>query len=174
MNDQEMIGKVASDLRFLLLQEEIYHCDYLTDCVLKLHDSLNAIMPVLKCTGRIYFSDLEILNNAIKELSRCLGRVYTPEIYIVTMHSMGYSYMEASLKGILEACKYMEVLDWDDYYSSEHINDMNIISEAMCCVSSISDCANLIKNLLIERLNSEHNYHRRIMELMRISKEFRE
>ena len=170
----EKAADAAKSLRFLLFQEELYHCDYLTDSVLKLHDSFRAIMPVLKRTGRIYLTDLEILNNAINELSRSLEHVYSPEIYTVTMHSSGYSYIEARLKGVLEACKYMEVLDWDDNYSSEHLNDMVMISAAMCCVSSILDCANLIRNLLIERLHFEHDYHRRLDELTRISKEFRE
>lgn len=175
MNDKEMIGKVASDLRFLLLQEEVYHCDYLVDSVLKLHDSLNVIMPVLKRTGRISINALHNVCGAISDLHSMLYVIYAPnEIYTVSKDTNDYQLLEHYLKRVDKLCKTIVVSDWDDNYSSEHINDMNMISEAMCCVSSILDCVNYIKDAFLERLNSKHNYHRRIMELMRISKEFRE
>ena len=173
--EKEMIEKVADGLRFLLLQEELYHCDYLTDGVLKLHDSLNVIMPVLKRTGRISIDALHNVCGAISDLHSMLYVVYAPDvIYTVSEDTNDYQLLEHYLKRVDKLCKTIVVSDWDDYYSSEHINDKNMISVAMCCVFSIMDCVYFIKDAFFERLNFKHNYHRRIMELMRISKEFRE
>ena len=181
MNGREMIKKVADTLLFLENQEELYHCDYLADSVLKLHDSFKSIMPVLKRTGRISIEALHNVRGVINDLHCMLYVTYTTdEIHIVSEQSNDYEILEYDLNRVDEICKTIvaSVSDWDDYYSSNHIDDMNMISEAMSCVSYLLDCVTFIKDAFLERqffAQDIFNYysHRRA-ELSRISKEFRE
>ena len=181
MIERALIGNVAHTLCFLLHQEELYHCDYLADSVLKLHDSFNAIMPVLKRTGRISINALHNLCGAINDLHSILYVMYTTdEIHIVSEQSTDYEILEHYLKRVDKICKTIvaSVSDWDDNYSSKHIDDMNMISEAMDCVSYLLDCVTFIKDVFLERqfyAQDIFNYYsRRRAELSRISEEFRE
>jgi hypothetical protein len=148
MTENEMIAKVARTLLVLENHEELYHCDYLTDCVLKLHDSLNTIMPVLKCTGSIDLIDLNNLNSGLKELHSVLVSTFLQdEIYTVSESSTGYARLEDSLIDLFKTCKLMEVLDWD------YNNPGNYVTRdaAMDCVSSLLDCVKLVKDICIGR-----------------------
>ena len=181
MTEREMIKKVADTLLFLENQEELFHCDYLADSVLKLHDSFNAIMPVLKRTGRISIDALHNVRGVIDDLHCMLYVIYTTdEIHIVSEHSTDYQILEHHLNRVDQLCKTIvaSVSDWDDYYSSQHIDDMNLISEAMDCVSYLLDCVTFIKNVFLERQffaqDIFNSYSRRRAELRRISKEFRD
>jgi hypothetical protein len=148
MTENKIIAKVARTLLVLENHEELYHCDYLTDCVLKLHDSLNAIMPVLKRTGRISIIDLNILNGALKELHSVLESDFLPdEIYTVSESSTGYSRLEDSLIDVFKTCKFMEVSDWDDNNPNNSV--MRVV--AMMCVSSLLDCVTYIKDVCLGR-----------------------
>ena len=167
--ENSLISEVARKL--LENQEERYHCDYLVDSVFKLHESFNVIVPVLKCTGRISIDALHNVCGAISDLHSMLYVVYAPdEIYTVSEYSNDYQLLEHYLKRVDKLCKTIVVSDWDD----NNPGNSEMRSAAMRCVSSLLDCVNFIKDALFERLNFEHDYHSRIMELMRISKEFRE
>lgn len=174
MPDAQVIAKVARTLLVLENHEELYHCDYLIDCVLKLHDSFNAIMPVLKHTGSIDIIDLNVLNAAIKELHSVLLSSFLPdEIYTVSESSTGYERLEASLIDLFKTCKSMEVSDWD--YNNP--GNSYIIDAAMMCVSSLLDCVKLIKDVCIGREIFAQDiirsyYSRRRAGLVRILDEF--
>jgi hypothetical protein len=148
MTENKMIAKVARTLLALENNEELYHCDYLTDCVLKLHDSLNAIVPVLKCSGSIGLIELNILNGAIKDLHSVLVSTFAPdEIYTVSESSTGYARLEDSLIELFKTCKFMEVLDWDDNNPHNRVTR----NAAMMCVSSLLDCVTYIKDVCLGR-----------------------
>lgn len=148
LTENKMIVKVARTLLVLENHEELYHCDYLTDCVLKLHDSFKAIVPVLTCTGSIDIIDLNVLNTVFKELHSVLLSSFLPdEIYTVSESSIGYGRLEDSLIDLLKTCKFMVVSDWDD--NNPGNSDMR--SAAMMCVSSLLDCVTLIKDVCIGR-----------------------
>jgi hypothetical protein len=148
MTENEMIAKVARTLLVLENHEELYHCDFLADCVLKLHGSLNAIVPVLKCTGAIDIIDLNHLNGAIRDLHSVLHSSFlTDEIYTVSESSTGYGRLEDCLIDLIKTCKFMEVSDWDD--NNPDNNEMR--SAAMRCVSSLQDCVTYIKDVCLGR-----------------------
>jgi hypothetical protein len=173
MNETEMIAKVAKTLCLLESAESLYLCDYLADSVLKLHDSLNAIVPVLKCTGAIDIIDLNHLNSAIRNLHSVLHSSFlTDEIYTVSESSTGYGRLEDCLIDLIKSCNSMVVLDWDD--NNPRNNEMR--SAAMRCVSSLLDCVKFIKDAYNERLGQDivSYYSRRRAELRRIMKEFEE
>jgi hypothetical protein len=175
MTENKMIAKVARILLVLENHEELYHCDYLTDCVLKLHDSLNAIMPVLKCTGAIDIIDLNHLNGAIRDLHSVLHSSFlTDEIYTVSESSTGYGRLEDCLIDLIKSCNSMVVLDWDE--NNPCNNEMR--SAAMRCVSSLLDCVKFVKDVFIGRMvfaQDIHSYYsRRRAGLVRLLDVFEE
>ena len=148
VTETKIIAKVARTLLALENNEELYHCDYLADCVLKLHDSLNAILPVLNCTGAIDIIDLNILNGAINELHSVLVSSFVPdEIYTVSESSSVYERSECCLIDLFKTCQFMEVSDWD--YNNPGNSDMR--DAAMRCVSSLLDCVKYVKDVCIGR-----------------------
>jgi hypothetical protein len=180
MTETEMIAKVARTLLVLENREELYLCDYLTDCVLKLHDSLKTIMPVLKCSGVIEIIDLNILNSALKELHSVLVSTFLPdEIYTVSESSCVYERLECCLSDLFKTCKFMDVSDIDvSVWDNTNPGFSAMRDAAMSCVSSLLDCTKILQDVLIGRLASCQDmrsyYSRRRVELKRILDVFEE
>ena len=172
----KLIAKVARTLLVLENQEALYQCDYLADCVLKLHDSLNTIMPVLRRTGAIDVDALHNVCGAIKDLHSILSVIYTTdEIHIVSGDQpTDYQLLEHYLNRVAKLCERNVVSDWDDNNPCKS----DILSAAMLCLSSLIDCVNFIKDAFIERqvyLQDIHSYYsRRRAGLVRILDEFEE
>lgn len=180
VTETKMIAEVARTLLVLENQEEMYYCDYLIDCVLKLHDSLNTIMPVLTCTGVIDIIDLNILNSALKELHSTLLSSFLPdEIYTVSESSTGYGRLEDNLIDLFKICKSMDVADIDvSVWDNNNPGFSGMRSAAMMCVSSLLDCVKLIEDIYLERQVSAQDirsyYSRRRDGLVHILDKFEE
>ena len=175
LTENSVLAEVSRKLLTLENQEDMYHCDYLADSVLKLHDSFNAIMPVIKRTGAIGIIDLYILNYAIKDLHSTLQSVIPQdEIYTVSEGSLYYGTLEKNLIDMFVVCKTIVVSDWDD----NNPGNCEMIDAAMRCVSSLLDCVNLILDKYIARQffaqDIRSYYSRRRAELKRLLDEFRE